>query len=260
MSFVFGVKLFASPTLIGFASLAGKRWGHTAAGIVGGLPLVGGPIVLALWLSDGAEAARSVALAAPVGIWATIVYLLAVGFLSALVPWYLAIPAGWICYAIAELGLHGAGAAYSLAAGLAVIPGLLIAATRWIPKPKAAATAAHLPRVELLVRMVAAAALVLALTTFSNQLGFEYTGMLSAAPVAASVIPAFVFANAGRDALLLALRGFLTGLNGFAVFFLVLGASMTPLGMLAAVPALVAALAASLLAMRVVSWAAHARA
>lgn len=242
------VKLFASPALIGFASLAGRRWGPDIAGLLGGLPLVGGPVILALWLEHGSGYAREAALAAPAGVWANIVYMLVVGHVSARLRWYAAIPAGWACYLATALLIEGLGLAHSLVLGLLVIPGLWLAAQHALPRPAALPLPARLPPVELLARMGAAAALVYTLATLSQRLGAELTGVLAGAPVAAVVIPAFLFANSGRDALLLVLRGFLTGLMGFAVFFLVLAHAMPALGALALLPAALAGVATGFLA------------
>ncbi len=253
MSVLFGIRLFAAPALIGLASLAGKRWGPNAAGFIGGLPLVGGPVILALWLSQGEEAAGKAASAAPVGVWATMIYLLVVGYASARWRWYFAIPLGWICYLAAQWTLHEAGFAMSQKLGLAVLPGLWLAATRWLPKPAAATGPAHLPNIELGARMCAAVALVFSLTAVSSRIGPDLTGMLSGAPVAATVIPAFTLANAGRDALLIALRGFLTGLAGFAVFFLVMGDGIQSLGVLVLIPAIIMAVVAALI-LRALIW------
>ncbi len=212
------------------------------------MPLIGGPVVLAIWLTDGAEMAMQVALAAPVGVWATLCYLLVVGYASVHGRWYVAIPLGWVCYLTAAVLLDKAGLAYSLLLGLAVLPGLWFAATLILPKPSAPVTAAHLPKIELLARIIAAVALVLTLTTAADFLGPSLTGVLAGVPVAATVIPAFTLAKAGRDALLLALRGFLTGLMGFVVFFLVLGNAMPTLGALALLPALIACVVVGVLA------------
>ncbi len=248
MSAVLAAKLLASPALIGLASLAGKRWGPNIAGLMGGLPLVGGPVVLALWLLHGPEYATQVSLAAPVGVWATLVYLLVLGFISAYWPWYSAIPFAWLCYLSSALLIDAVGLAQSLALGIAVIAGLWLAATRALPKPMAAPAPTALPQIELLARMVAAALLVWTLTTVSEHLGTHLTGVLAGAPVAAVVIPAFTMANSGRDALLITLRGFLTGLMGFAVFFLILGNGMSALGAWALLPALFGGVAMGLLA------------
>lgn len=250
MSAVLLIKLFAAPALIGLASLAGRRWGPNIAGLLGGLPLVGAPVVLTLWLSDGAEYAQQVSLTAPVGVWANIVYMLVVGYTSAFWRWYLAIPVGWACYLAAGLVIDAAGVAHSLWLGIGVIPALWIAATHWLPQPESIPHPAHLPRIELAARVAAAAALVLTLTTVSNAVGPSLTGILSGAPVAAVVIPAFTFANAGRDALLLALRGFLTGLMGFVVFFLVLAHTIPVMGLWAFMPSTLGGIATGFLAMR----------
>ena len=244
------VKLFASPLLIGCASLAGRRWGPNIAGMLGGLPLVGAPVILALWLDQGRGYATQAALAAPAGLWANIVYMLVVGHASARLRWYSAIPLGWACYLVAGLLIEALGLAHSLLLGLIAIPALWIAAVRGLPRPAAPPPSVRLPPVELLARMGAAAALVYTLATVSQHLGPELTGILSGAPVAAVVIPAFAFATAGRDALLLSLRGFLTGLMGFAVFFLILGHAMTQFGALSLLPAAVGGIATGLLATR----------
>jgi hypothetical protein len=236
---VWMVKLLAAPALIGLASLAGRRWGPNAAGLMGGLPLVGGPVVLALWLASGADYATQVSLAAPAGVWANIVYMLVLAYASAHWRWYAAIPLAWACYLASALMLNAMDLTQSLLPGLAVLPGLWLAATRGLPQPAAMPAAVHLPRIELFARMAAAAALVLTLSSASVWVGPQLTGILSGAPVAAVVIPAFTLANAGRDALLLTLRGFLTGLMGFTVFFLILGHSIPLLGPLALVVALI---------------------
>lgn len=252
MTLLLAVKLFASPLLIGLASLAGKRWGPNAAGLVGGLPLVAAPIVVAIWLADGAATATQVSRAAPVGVWATIVYLLTLGHASARWNWYVAIPLGWALYLLAAFALDAAGVAQSLLLSLAVIPALWFAATRLLPRPSAHAHPARLPHAELLARMAAAVAIMLALTSAADVLGPEMTGVLSGGPVAATVIPAFIMATATRDALLLALRGFLTGLIGFTVFFLILGYAPPAWGWLALLPSLVAAVATGLMATQLV--------
>jgi hypothetical protein len=250
VSAAFLIKLFASPALIGLASLAGKRWGPNVAGLLGGLPLVGGPVVVALWLSHGSAYATDVALAAPVGVWANIAYMLVFGYASAYLRWWGALALVWFAYLAAGIGLGELGLARNVWLGLTIVPGLWCAAVYWLPKPAAPPQLGHLPRIELLARVLAAAALVLLLTGISSAIGPTLTGVFTGAPVAASVIPSFTFANAGRDALLLVLRGFLTGLMGFCVFFFVLGVGIPALGGFAILAALLSGVAVGVLATR----------
>lgn len=44
------LKLTLVPLFIALVTLAGKRWGNRLAGILGGLPIVAGPIVVLLAL------------------------------------------------------------------------------------------------------------------------------------------------------------------------------------------------------------------
>lgn len=250
MSLLLALKLLAAPALIGLASLAGKRWGPNAAGLLGGLPLVGGPVVLVLWISQGAELATAVAQSAPVGVWATLSYLLTFGYVSARCRWPLSLALSWAVYLFVALLLNESGLAHNWALGLAVLPGLWLAVTRLLPRPQFAVMPSSLPPIELLARMAAAVVLVFVLTSAAEQLGPQLTGVLAGAPVAATVIPSFTLATAGRDALLLTLRGFLTGLVGFALFFLLLAYALPKAGAWAIVPAVTSALLGGLLASR----------
>src|SRR5512146_500612 len=47
------LKVLVTPALIGTASLAGRRWGHSISGWLIALPLTTGPITLFLALSHG---------------------------------------------------------------------------------------------------------------------------------------------------------------------------------------------------------------
>lgn len=253
MTGVLWIKLLAAPALIGLASLAGRRWGPAAAGLLGGLPLVAGPLLLVLWLTEGPAFTMEVAGAAAAGVWANIAYMLVLGYASTRLPWYGLIPLGWLSYLASAVLLNELGLLQSLAAGLAVVPALWFAATRWLPRPERRVMPSPLPKAELFARMLAAAALVWTLSALSQSLGAELTGALAGGPVAATVIPAFTLATVGRDALLVVLRGFLTGLMGFAVCFLVLAPGLAAWGPLSVLPALIAGVVTGLVANRAAS-------
>lgn len=252
LSAALATKLFVSPLLIGLASLAGKRWGPGVSGLLGGLPLVAAPVVLVLWLESGAAVALRAAVTAPIGVWATMTYLLVFGFASARFRWQGALAIGWVSYLATAAALHYSQLDQQPLLGMLVIPALLIAATRVLPKPATPPQPVRLPPQELFARLAAAVGLVTLLTTAAAAIGPDFTGVLAGAPVAATVIPAFTFATAGRDPLLRALRGFLTGLTGFAAFFIVLATLMPTLGSVALAPSAGAAVVVGLLGARVV--------
>ncbi|MEN9659066.1 MAG: hypothetical protein RL571_2531 [Pseudomonadota bacterium] len=239
------VKLFAAPLLIAAASLAGRRWGPQIAGLLGGLPLVAIPIILTLWLEHGPDYAIKVAGSASAGLWANVVYMLVLAHASRYFAWQDTIIAGWVAYLAVAFALAGSGLASSGFVSVSVLAGLWIA-IYFIPRPLAISSS-PLPKIELYARMLAALLLVLGLSSLSLMLGSTMTGVLAGFPVAATVIPAFTLANAGRNPLLLQLRGFLIGLTGFSVFFLVWTPLASQLGLLAFAPALAAALLTGLL-------------
>jgi hypothetical protein len=55
------LKLILTPTLIGAASLAGRKWGHAISGWLVALPLTTGPIVFLLALTHGTSFAAETA-------------------------------------------------------------------------------------------------------------------------------------------------------------------------------------------------------
>ncbi|GAA5787352.1 hypothetical protein [Chitiniphilus shinanonensis] len=242
MGSVIAVKLFAGPAVIAAASLAGKRWGAAVAGMVGGLPLIAGCVIAVLWLEHGVAYAQQAAHAAPAGLWANAAYMLTLAYASRRLGWRGTLLCGWMVYLAVALALAQSGLATSTWVGAASLFGLLLA-LRLLPRPAAMPRLQPLPRAELGARMLAALLVVAVLSSASLALGPTLTGVLAGGPVAATVLPAFTLAGSGRDALLLQLRGFLTGLLGFGVCFLVLAPLMSRWGVAAVPPAVAATLA-----------------
>ncbi|HSC81388.1 MAG TPA: hypothetical protein VLC08_13615 [Chitinolyticbacter sp.] len=230
MSTVLAVKLFAGPAVIALASLVGKRWGPGVAGLLGGMPLISGCVIAALWLQYGQDYATHVAGASPVGLWGNLVYMLVVGHAAQWLDgrrwsWLGILLCGWASYAAVALLVVHAGIERSLFWGLAVLPSLLLSARYLLPSAKAAPRVVPLPRIELFARMMAALLLVTVLTGLTQLLGPSLTSLLAPSPVVATVLPAFTMANAGGDAVLLQMRGFLIGLVGMGTSLL----SLAPL-------------------------------
>lgn len=213
-------KFLGAPLLIALASLAGKRFGPAAAGLLSGLPVIAGPIILALWLEHGTAYAVEVAWMLPVGMLPLTIYL-AVFVLGIVRNWHWSrcLLAGWLAFLllgqlclslpVPRLGLAAIGAILMLTLGLR------------LPLP-ANPKLAGLPASEIGARMLAAMLLVASVTTASQQIGTGWTGILAAFPVAGSVMPAFTLARSGTDATLVLLRGFVSGLLGLAACFVVL--------------------------------------
>lgn len=236
------VKLFGAPSLIGLASLAGRRWGPAVSGLVGGLPVIAGPILAALWLDRGQAFAHAAAVAVPTGLWAVAAHLLCFGLVSRRFGWAISLLSGWCVFVLCAWLLAWSGLAGDPRLGPSGLLALWLA-DRALPPPQGPVPRLGLPKAELAARMAAALALVLGLTAVAGRLGPALAGVWAVFPVAGSVLPAFTLARAGRDAALAQLHGMLAGLSGLGVCFLILSAVMDRLGWSAFFPALLGAVA-----------------
>lgn len=213
------LKVALAPGLVVLATLASRRWGDTIGGMIIAVPIVAGPILLILGLDDGAAFVHRAAAAALLGIVAVGAFCIVCGRALRL-GWGIAVGAGWLAYGLATVLLAGVRATVwiGLPAALAAI-----AAARWLlDAPSSnAGVSADPPAWDLPARAAATAALVVALTSSSSALGPSVSGLLTPFPVATSVVVAFTRSQSGRDAAIRTLRGYLTGLPGFAAFFVI---------------------------------------
>jgi hypothetical protein len=213
------LKIVLAPTLVILATLAARRWGERAAGLLVALPVVAGPILLVVGLEHGAAFAARAAHGALLGIVAVAAFCVAFG-LSARRSWPAAVLAGWSAYGLCALGLSRVHAALipALLAGLAAIA-IGRAVVRRLPEERTRAAPFSRPAWDLPARAVATAALVIAITSAASALGPTATGVLTPFPVATTVVVAFTLAQSGSAAARRVLTGYLTGLPGFAAFF-----------------------------------------
>jgi len=221
---VLALKLVLAPAFVVGASLTARRFGPRAGGLIGGLPVVGGPILLVLAIvHDGAFAERAAG-ASLLGLISLAGFVMAYGLLVRRTTWPPALAAAWATF----LGLTGifalltAGVHVAPTVGLAAACATFVAARAVVPRPAApsadAAAPAAPPAWDLPVRAACAAAMVLAISAASAGLGPRVSGLLAPAPVITSILAAFTHAQLGPEATLRLLRGMLTGFFSFALF------------------------------------------
>lgn len=251
------LKVLLAPALVGAASLVGRRFGPRAGGLAAALPIVAGPTLLFFALEQGPAFGAAAARSTLVGLVPLTAFCLVHARLARALrlPRPLAAPlclaAGWAAFlAVAALlrPVHVppwaaplAGAA-ALAAGLALVPD--------VPSDGAAPRRHH-PLLALALRMLAAAALVTALTALAGRLGPTWSGLLTPFPVASSVVVIGTHLADGPARLAETLRGFLLGLQGFVAFLTTLAFGLAPLGLAGA---FAIGLAASLGVSAVAAW------
>lgn len=233
------LRLALVPAAVWLASLAARRWGHTASGYLGGLPLIGGPITIFLALDHGAAFAAASALVTLAAILGQAAHLLAFAHVGTRARWPLALACGWAAFVAASLAVTQLPLTPPLALGLALAG--LAAAWRWLPRARGASPPPLIPAAELRLRLVAAFLLAALILWSARTFGPVVSGILLSLPVTGSIMPPFTLALYGRDAVARLTRGFVVGLSGFTAFFFVLAAALPAWGLVWTCAAAVAA-------------------
>ena len=226
---ILAAKLLLAPLCVVAVSLAGRRWGTAAAGVLGGLPVVAGPILLVLALVHGRSFGADAAAGTLLGLCALATFVVVYGRVSPFLGPAASVVCGWTGFLVAvallnqihpadlvALAMAGAG----FAAGLALLPA---------PAGEAAEIGA-LPWWDLPARGMAAMVLVVALTAASGSLGANLSGLLAPFPIVTSVLAVFTHAHGGPGQVRILLRNFLVGFYGFAGFCFVLAIGLDRLG------------------------------
>ena len=227
------VKALLAPSFVVGASLTVRRFGPQVGGLVGGLPVVAGPILLVYALDQGPGFAARAAAATLLGLVSLTGFVVVYGRLAERARWMLCMLAGSLAFALATLAFSAAvlPAATALAltcAGLALGLALLPHA------PGALRSPAPPPAWDLPLRAGCALALVLALTTAASSLGPQLSGLLAPFPVITTVLATFTHAQRGPRETVRLLRGMLRGFLAFALFCFTLAIFLHPLGVASA--------------------------
>ena len=239
---VLAAKILLAPTFVVAASLAARRYGARVGGLVGGLPVVAGPILLVFALDHGAVFAAGAAAGTLLGLVSLLAFILVYSHLAGRISWAGSLFLGWTAFFLmtAMLSTVTVSPGPALAVVFVAI-GLTLLVLPRTQSPRRSAVV--LPAWDLPLRALSAVALVLALTAVAGQLGAKLSGLLAPFPVIASVLAVFTHTQYGEQDLLLIMRGFVLGLVAYALFCFVLAVSLEALGipdgfMLATVAAL----------------------
>jgi hypothetical protein len=227
------VKALLAPTFVVGASLTVRRFGPEIGGLVGGLPVVAGPILLVYALAQGQGFAAQAAAATLLGLVSLTAFVVVYGRLAERAPWTVCILAATSAFGLGTLlftvSVVPAGTALALACSGFVL-GLAL-----LPRPEGERTPAPPPPAwDLPLRAGCALALVLVLTSAAGSLGSQLSGLLAPFPIITTVLATFTHAQRGSQETVRLLRGMLTGFVGFALFCFTLAVSLRVLGVAAA--------------------------
>lgn len=235
------LKLTLSPLLIVGVTMATRRWGMAIGGRIASLPINGGPILLFYALEQGTVFAASAAHFTVSSVVGVATSCLTYGWIAQRFNWPISLLGAWIAFFVTVALLR--------LAPMALVPALVISITalfvarKFLPAVGPIAVPSIRPRFDLPMRIAATLALILSLTHLAGWLGPRLSGLLTAFPVASSVVGAFSHAQQGRDAAVSFFRGMLGGMHGFCLFCAVLSLTLQPYGVL---PAFALALSAQI--------------
>ena len=242
------IELGLAPLLAALATLAGRRFGTRAGGVVSAFPAIVGPVLLVDALEHGNAFAAQAANGTLLGLISLAGFAAAYGRVAtAHGRWPLSLLAGWACAAVCAPAAAMIAGGDGAPAGLVVAIGSLLLARRLLAGPAAGApdpgAGAQAPnrRTGIPGTMALTAVLVAALSAAAGALGPLVGGMLAALPVLASVLAVLCHRDAGGDAAVVLLRGMLEGMAGFVAFCEVVALLITHGGIAAALAAATAA-------------------
>jgi hypothetical protein len=223
------LRLVLAPAFIVAISLVARRFGARAGGVIGGLPVIAGPILLVLALDKGSAFAADAAVGTMLGVVALIAFVLAYVAVSRRYGWPAAITIGWATFFVVLGAIEpvkaGRGIAVVLACGACAL-GILV-----LPKPERGtrAGAAHQPY-DLALRAACAVVPVVVITEFAGAVGSHVAGLLSSFPIITPVVAAFTHAQHGSAEAARLLYGFTVGFLAYSLFCFVIAVALSPLG------------------------------
>jgi hypothetical protein len=228
------LKIILTPALIGTASLAGRRWGHSISGWLVALPLTTGPITFFLALTHGSSFASTAAAGTLAGGFSQAAFVLCYARLAASWKWFPTLLASILSFAVVTAGLQYVTIPL-VPLCLLVFLGFTIALWLLPHTTIAVIPPDSLPaRWDIPMRMTIATVFVLLITGLASSFGPRLTGLLSPFPIFTATLAAFAHHQYGLDATVNVLRGLLMGLFSFASFFFVLAILLVPAGILTA--------------------------
>lgn len=217
-------KLVLVPSLIAGVTLAARRWGMRVGGLFTALPTVAGPTLCFYAVEQGQLFAADAARATLLGLIAVGAFSVTYAHCATRWRWPVSLIVGWLVFGVVSLLIYRAH--MPLVATLAVTVLSLLGARQLLPSPPVHVHPVVRPCWDVPLRMLAAVALVVVLTTAADRLGPNLAGVLTPFPIATAIIAGFTHAQHGAGAVARFFRGFLPGLCSFAFFCFVLAAAL----------------------------------
>ena len=226
------LKLILTPSLIGAASLAGRKWGDAISGWLVALPLTTGPIVFLLALTHGTAFAADTAAGILAGGFSLAAFVLVYARLAPRLTWLPTLAVATLAFG-ADDRWSSRNFTFPLVplwAGVVAAFLLVMQLSAARPGAPTSPTEALPGRWDIPLRMILATGFVLLITGAAPALGPHLTGLLSPFPLFTATLAAFAHHLHGPAAAIKVLRGLLMGLFSYASFMFTLSLLLEPAG------------------------------
>ena len=233
------LQLLLVPALLAAISMAGKRWGPGVAGWLAGFPSLTGPILFFLAIERGPEFTVQAAVLSLSAVFPAIAFGVTYAWVCTRLRWQGSIVCAFSAWAAAVLLFSQLP--LTVWASLAISLLTLFAAPRLFPRTQALWGRRPLPAYELLLRMAAGAAMVLAVTAAAEGLGTTWTGLFSAFPVMSTVLAVFSQRANGPGFVVALLRAMIGGFYAYIAYCLAVSLLLETYGIAVTYMAAVAA-------------------
>jgi hypothetical protein len=228
-------KLVLVPILIATVTLGARRWGPRIGGLLTAMPVVTGPTLCFYAIDHGARFGASAAAGTLFGLAGVLGFCVVYAHAALRRAWPIALAGGWAAFLAITFGLSSVPV--NALVGLVMIVALCAVALRILPAAEPMTPAPVPPIWDLPLRMGAAVALVMVLTSAAGRLGPQLSGLLTPFPLATALIAAFTHAQRGGRAAVTFFHGFVPALTTFAVFCFILAVALPQTAMVAAIGA-----------------------
>lgn len=212
------LKLLLVPAFLAAISWAGRRWGPGVAGWLAGFPSLTGPILFFLAIERGPEFTERAAVLSLACVFSAISFGVTYAWACTRLRWHGALACALAAWSLAAVLL--AQLPLTVTGSLAVSLLTLFVAPRLFPRAESRWGSRPLPAYELLSRMLAGAAMVLAVTAAAEGLGTTWTGLFSAFPVMSSVLAVFSHRANGPGFAIALLRAMIGGFYAYITYCL----------------------------------------
>lgn len=226
------LKVVLAPIFVVAITLVTRRFGSRIGGVVGGLPVIAGPILFVLALDHGTSFAADAANGTLLGVIGVMAFVLGYFAVSRRFSWPAAVPSGWACFLLSVAVLRPVHVAAWISLVLACVA--TTATILIVPRHAAAKPLDDVhPPGELAVRALCALVPVTLVTATAHFLGPHLSGLLASFPVMIPVLAAFTQSRYGPDEAARLLHGLATGFYSYALFCFVVCVTLVDLGIAA---------------------------